>query len=166
IVLMPAFLALVSTWAPEALSRFVMMRTLTPSWIIESAMVANLFLSPRAFWMSALTPAASNACCRYGLSNDSHRCDDCVSGRITPTCAPPPAADEELPPALPGLEPLLLLGLPQAERPRAPTAPMATSPTKRMRMLRSFLRPRGVVPIRAVRRGYVVSRNIFRGGAR
>src|SRR3954454_21523109 len=128
-------------------------------------MVANLFLSPSAFWMSALTPAASNACWRYGLSNDSQRAEDCVSGRITPTWAPPPAADAELPPAEPGLE-LLLLELPQAARPRAPTAPMATSPTKRMRMLRSFLRPRGVVPIRAVRRGYVVSRNIFRGDAR
>src|SRR3954447_19983691 len=141
IVLMPAFLALVSTWAPEALSRLVMTRTLTPSWIIESAMVANLFLSPSAFWMSALTPAASNACWRYGLSNDSQRAEDCVSGRITPTWAPPPAADDELPPAEPVLE-VLLLELPQAARPRAPTAPMATSPTKRMRMLRSFLRPR------------------------
>src|SRR3954462_15597791 len=96
---MPAFLALVSTCAPEALSRFVMTRTLTPSWIIESAMVANLFLSPRAFWMSALTPAASNACCRYGLSNDSHRCDDCVSGRVTPTWARPPAGGGGGPPA-------------------------------------------------------------------
>src|SRR3954453_16125673 len=104
-------------------------------------MVANLFLSPSAFWMSALTPAASNACWRYGLSNDSQRAEDCVSGRITPTWAPPPAADDELPPAEPVLE-VLLLELPQAARPRAPTAPMATSPTKRMRMLRSFLRPR------------------------
>src|SRR3954468_2294548 len=146
---MPAFLALVSTWAPEALSRLVMTRTLTPSWIIESAMVANLFLSPSAFWMSALTPAASNACWRYGLSNDSHRAEDCVSGRITPTWAPPPPADDE-PPAAPELE--VLLELPQAARPRAPTAPTATTPTKRMRMLRSFLRPLpGVVPIRPSR---------------
>src|ERR671939_1096371 len=96
---MPAFFALVSTCAPDALSRLVMMRTLTPSWIIESAIVANLFLSPRAFWMSALTPAASNACCRYGLSNDSQRADDWVSGRITPTWAPPPAPLLEPPPA-------------------------------------------------------------------
>src|ERR671932_1469711 len=92
---MPEFLALVSTWAPDAGSRLTMMRTLTPSWIIESAIVANLFLSPSAFWMSALTPAASNACCRYGLSNDSHRADDCVSGRITPTWAPPAAGAED-----------------------------------------------------------------------
>src|SRR5690348_16668665 len=108
---------------------------------MESAIEANLFLSPRAFWMSDLMPAASNACFRYGLSNDSHRCDDCVSGRITPTWAPPPPAEDELPPAVPVLLPPPL-ELPQAARPRAPTAPMATSPTKRMRMLRSFLRPR------------------------
>src|SRR5919199_1771463 len=138
---MPAFLALVSTSAPDAGSRLTIMRTLTPSLIIESAMVANLFLSPRAFWMSALTPAAVNACCRYGLSNDSQRADDCVSGRITPTWAPPPpAALLELPPAPPVLvddDPLP--ELPQAARPSSPAALTATTPTKRFRMLRSFL---------------------------
>src|SRR5664279_1727479 len=42
--------------------------------------------------MSTLTPAASNAFLRFGVSCCSHRDDDWVSGRMTPTCAPPPAA--------------------------------------------------------------------------
>src|SRR5450755_865932 len=42
--------------------------------------------------MSTLTPAASNAFLRFGVSCCSQRDDDWVSGRMTPTCAPPPAA--------------------------------------------------------------------------
>src|SRR5512141_1686477 len=102
-VFMPAALAFDSICAPDGLSRLVMMRTLTPSWIIESAMVAILVLSPRAFWMSTLTLASSNAFCRYGLSKASQRTEDWVSGRITPTWAPPEAFeldDEDDPPLL------------------------------------------------------------------
>src|SRR5665213_3770999 len=66
----------------------VMMRTLTPSWIMPCAMLWNLALSPSAFWMSALMPAAENALFRAGRSAVSHRVDDWVSGRITPTVAP------------------------------------------------------------------------------
>src|SRR5665213_1085708 len=66
----------------------VMMRTLTPSWIMPCAMLWNLALSPSAFWMSALMPAAENALFRAGRLAVSHRVDDWVSGRITPTVAP------------------------------------------------------------------------------
>src|SRR4051794_41544798 len=117
------------------------MRTLTPSWIIESAMVAILPVSPSAFWMSAFTPASSNAFCRYGLSKDSHRADDCVSGRITPTWAPPPAAGEE-DAAAPALEDVAVpppLELePQAATASEPAATAARVPTRLLRMLRSF----------------------------
>src|SRR6185437_3203984 len=54
------------------------------------AMLWNLALSPRAFWMSALMPAAANALLSAGRSAVSQRVEDWVSGRITPTV--PPAA--------------------------------------------------------------------------
>src|SRR4051812_46756185 len=84
-VLTPAALAFASTWAPVAESRLTIARTDTPSWIMPSAIDTNLLLSPSAFWMSAVTPASLNALVSSGLSKLSHRADDCVSGRITPT---------------------------------------------------------------------------------
>src|ERR1019366_354339 len=87
---MPAVLARLSTCAPDGLSRSTMMRTLTPSWIMLCASETNLVLSPSAFWMSGLMPAAVNALVRFGRSWSSQREEDWVSGRITPTCAPPP----------------------------------------------------------------------------
>src|SRR3984885_4314388 len=86
-----AAFASVSTWMDVAGSIDVMMRTFTPSWIMPCAMLWNLALSPRAFWMSALMPAAANALLRAGRSAVSQRVDDWVSGRITPT-EPPTAA--------------------------------------------------------------------------
>src|SRR5579872_1437221 len=104
-VLTPAALALASTWAPVAESRLTIARTETPSWIIPSAMDTNLVLSPRAFWMSAETPASVNALVRSGLSKLSQRAEDCVSGRITPTLPFALLEPDELdPPALLFLE--------------------------------------------------------------
>src|SRR6188768_1861771 len=115
-VLMPWACAFFKHAAPEALSRFVVMRTLTPALIMPSHSVPNLATLPCAFWMSALTPASANAVVRYGRSLFSQRADDSVSGRITPTATSPAAADElddedEEPP----LEP-------QAVRSKEPTA--------------------------------------------
>src|SRR5450432_3442153 len=46
--------------------------------------------------MSTVTLAAANAFLRFGVSCSSQRDDDWVSGRMTPTWAPPPAAGAEL----------------------------------------------------------------------
>src|SRR5665213_1039840 len=73
----------------------VMMRTLKPSWIMACAMLWNLALSPSAFWMSALMPAAANALTSAGRSAVSQRVEDWVSGRITPTEPPAAAAGLE-----------------------------------------------------------------------
>jgi len=42
-----------------------------------------LLVSPCAFWMSAVKPAAVNAAVRAGRSPFSHRGDDAESGRMT-----------------------------------------------------------------------------------
>src|SRR3954454_9999613 len=93
----PCFLACCSIAAPEALSRLTIARTVTPPVIICCAMVCIFWASFCAFWMSYLTPAALNAASSFGRSWLSHRGEEGVSGRITPT----------LPDALP--PPLLLL---------------------------------------------------------
>src|SRR4051795_9963350 len=98
----PCFLACCSIAAPEALSRFTIARTVTPPVIICWAIVCIFCASFWAFWMSYLTPAALNAASSFGRSWLSHRGEEVVSGRMTPTlpeASPPP----------PLLLPLLLL---------------------------------------------------------
>src|SRR6266508_4186439 len=60
-VLMPAVCAFVRQAAPVSESRLTISRTWTPSLIMFSQMVANLALSPLAFWMSEPMLAASKA---------------------------------------------------------------------------------------------------------
>src|SRR6476469_8935349 len=96
----PWLLALGSMAAPDAESRLTIARTVTPWVIIWSAMVCICDLSPLALSMTTSTPAALNAASRFGRSADSHRADDLVSGRMTPTL-----------PALAALPLLLLLEL-------------------------------------------------------
>src|SRR5258708_39665443 len=94
-----------------------MTRTLTPSVSIWSAIVWNWAGSPWAFWMAVLTPAASNAAFRKGLSAGSQRAEDLVSGRMTPTngvLALPLAPELAVP-----------SDLPHADRPPATTSPAA-----------------------------------------
>src|SRR4051794_28351317 len=81
---MPAFLALAWIAAPESESRLTIARTVTPWVIIWSAMVCMRFLSPWALSMIAGMPASLNAFSSAGRSEDSHRADDLVSGRMTP----------------------------------------------------------------------------------
>src|SRR6476660_6230008 len=107
----PCFLACCSLAAPEALSRLTIARTVTPPVIICWAIVCIFCASFCAFWMSYWTPASLNAASSFGRSWLSHRGDDVVSGRITPTFP------EALPPPL--LLPLLLLLL--FEPPQAAT---------------------------------------------
>src|SRR6476469_3914961 len=103
-LVMPAAVAFFMHAAPDSGSRLTIMRTLTPSLIIESQMVPNLAVSPPAFWMSEPTPAALNAASRLGRSLFSQRGDVVVSGRITPTV---PLSVEPLDPPAAGV--LLLL---------------------------------------------------------
>src|SRR5436190_11464041 len=84
-LVIPAAVAFLRHAAPDSGSRLTIMRTLTPSLIIESQIVPNLAVSPPAFWMSEPTPAALNAAVRLGRSLFSHRGEVVVSGRITPT---------------------------------------------------------------------------------
>src|SRR3954453_4233673 len=84
-LVMPAAVAFLRQAAPESESRLTIMRTLTPSLIIESQMVPNLAVSPPAFWMSDPTPASSKAFLRLGRSLPSQRGDVVASGRVTPT---------------------------------------------------------------------------------
>src|SRR5437870_1652339 len=134
---MPAVCALSSTALPVPLSRLTIMRTLTPLVIIWSAMVWNAVLSPWAFWMSYWMPAALNASVRYLRSFVSHRAEDLLSGRMTPTFADLGAA----PPLLPEL------GV-ELEPHAAVRAPVASSPTAvRERIpLRMCMGPFGYAP--------------------
>jgi hypothetical protein len=93
-------------------------------------MVANLALSPLAFWMSASMPAAANASVRNGRSAVSQRADDAASGRITPTLPPAPGADaaSEAVGAQLLAELLLLEELPHAVTSSDATARPATAP--------------------------------------
>src|SRR4051794_6345004 len=89
---MPAAFACCSTAVPVVWSIESMMRTLTPSPIMLCAIDWNLVVSPWAFWMSDVRPAAWKACPRRGLSYSSYRVEDVVSGRITPTLIAEPLA--------------------------------------------------------------------------
>ena len=118
----PCWCALLITAAADGLSRLTISSALTPSLSIWSAIVANLALSPLAFWMSAWTPAALKAWPRNGRSAFSQRAEDWVSGRMTPTfalaagvaalAAPPPLDESSLPQA----------ATPSMRAPAAPTA--------------------------------------------
>src|ERR1044072_596013 len=108
---MPASVAFFRHAAPESGSRLTIMRTLTPSLIIESQIVPNLLVSPPAFWMSDSTPAASNALVRLGRSLFSQRGEVVASGRMTPTLPLDP-------PSFPPVVLLLSLLPPQGERAR------------------------------------------------
>src|SRR4051812_13838244 len=96
---MPLVLASFSIVAPDAGSRLTIMRTFTPSFSIDCAMVCILTLSPCAFWMSQLRLSALHWATRAGWSALAHRAEDWVSGRMIPTLAPlpsmaPPPPDE------------------------------------------------------------------------
>ena len=97
--LTPWLLALAAIAAPEPESRLTSSRTLAPLVIACSACCCCVDLSPSAFWISASTPASSNAFFRNGRSTVSQRTDDFESGSRTAT--------------LPALSPPLLL-LPEA----------------------------------------------------
>src|SRR3954465_6691608 len=107
----PCCLALLITAAADGESRLTINSTLAPALSIWSAIVANLALSPFAFWMSDSTPAALNASPSSGRSAFSQRAEDAVSGRITPTLALDSGVAVE--PLLPLFEPELS-SLPQA----------------------------------------------------
>jgi hypothetical protein len=60
----------------------------------SASWVASL---PSAFWMvysELVSPAAANACLRYGASNSTYRVEDVVSGRIASTLPLPAAATD------------------------------------------------------------------------
>src|SRR6266545_3475638 len=127
-VLMPAVCAFFRQAAPVSESRLTISRTWTPSLIMFSQMVANLALSPLAFWMSEPMLAASKALLSNGRSFASHRGEVEASGRITPTLPvavfPPPV--------------LLGLSLPQAARPSVLIAATASRASLFVRMCKSF----------------------------
>src|SRR3954471_16966803 len=125
----PCCLACFSIAAPEALSRLTMARTVTPPVIICCAMVCIFCASFCAFWMSYLTPADLNAASSFGRSWLSHRGEDVVSGRMTPTL--PDAA----PPPLLLLELLELLPPPQAVSASKAAAVQAVARVRRRTMI-------------------------------
>src|SRR3954451_14337279 len=138
-LLIPAAVAFFRQAAPDSGSRLTIMRTLTPSLIIESQMVPNLAVSPPAFWMTDPTPAASKAFLRLGRSLPSQRGEVVESGRITPTL---PVALLVLPP-----EDLSLLSLlPQAAVARRTIAATAAREATLVRLV-LIMRPtsRGVL---------------------
>src|SRR5215475_12664312 len=139
-VLMPACWAFFRQAVPVSESRLTISSTLTPSLIMLSQRVPNLALSPLAFWMSEVMPAASKALLSNGRSLDSQRGEVVASGRITPT----------LPVALVPPPPLGLLLLPHAARPSVLIVAAASSATVFMRICESFRgRSRGCRPERA-----------------
>src|SRR5690349_16275443 len=93
----PCDFALAAIAAPEPESRLTSSRTLAPLVMACSACCCWVDLSPSAFVIVFLTPAASNACLRNGRSTVSQRTDDLESGSRTATA--------------PVFEPLLLLPL-------------------------------------------------------
>src|SRR5215213_575481 len=99
--------ALAAMAAPEPESRFTSSSTFAPFVIACSACCCWADLSPSAFVIVDLTPAASNAFFRNGRSTVSQRVDDFESGSSTATL---PLDLESLLP----LSPLSLLSLPQA----------------------------------------------------
>src|ERR687888_21807 len=83
--LTPRDWALASMAAPEPESRFTSRSTFAPFVICCSACCCWVDLSPCALSIVTGTPAALNAASSSGLSNDSQRTDDFVSGSSTPT---------------------------------------------------------------------------------
>src|SRR5215217_5331371 len=101
--LAPCDLALAAMAAPEPESRFTSSSTFAPFVIACSACCCCVDLSPSAFWIVDLTPAASNAFLRNGRSTVSQRTDDLESGSSTATLPegfllllPPPPPPELL----------------------------------------------------------------------
>src|SRR6185369_9036253 len=93
--------------------------------------------------MSACTPAALNACVSSGRSNDSHRTDDFVSGRITPTLPPAaPAAVDAAPPAVDAAGAAALeVELSSLEPPHAATTAAIATRHPAASAVRCFTRP-------------------------
>src|SRR5919205_3851309 len=83
--LTPWGFALAAIAAPEPESRFTSSSTFAPFVIACSACCCWADLSPSAFVIVDLTPAASNAFFRNGRSTVSQRVDDLESGRSTAT---------------------------------------------------------------------------------
>src|ERR1700754_4087744 len=131
--LTPRELALAWMAAPEPESRLTSSSTLAPLVIICSACCCCVDLSPSAFWMSASTPAASNAFFRNGRSTVSQRTDDLESGSSTPTL--PALAAGVAVPELP-LEPELLL----SSLPHAATKSAADAASNGMSRAARFMR--------------------------
>src|SRR5271165_6780346 len=66
-----------------------MMRILAPrlmSAVASFSSVASLPCALSIRYCAWVYPASANASFRYGWSKSTHRTDDVVSGRITPTC--------------------------------------------------------------------------------
>ena len=114
--LTPCDLAFAAIAAPEPESRFTSRMTFAPLVMACSACCCCAALSPSAFWMSASTPAASNAACSDGRSTVSQRTDDFESGSRTATLPTSPPLDSSVlaPP------PLLL----SSSSPHAATTPL------------------------------------------
>src|SRR6478672_1152966 len=87
--LTPLALALAAMAAPEPESRFTSRSTFAPFVMACSACCCWVDLSPWAFEMIALTPAAWKDFLSSGRSTFSQRVDDFVSGSRTPTVPPP-----------------------------------------------------------------------------
>src|SRR5215212_10258541 len=99
--LTPCDFAFAAIAAPEPESRLTRSSTFAPFVIACSACCCCVDLSPSAFWIVDLTPAASNAFLRNGRSTVSQRTEDLESGSSTAT--------------LPGFLLLLLLPPPPPE---------------------------------------------------
>src|SRR3954462_7937227 len=122
-LVMPAWVAFFRQAEPESGSRLTIIRTLTPSLIIESQIVPNFAVSPPAFWMSEPMPASLNALVRLGRWLFSQGGEVVASGRITPTL--PPLVEPLLDPPVA----LLLLSLlPHAESASVAAAARAARP--------------------------------------
>src|SRR5579872_4224758 len=64
-------------------------RSLAPRLMSAVASLSSVASLPCALSMrycAGVYPASVKACFRYGASKSTHRVDDVVSGRITPTC--------------------------------------------------------------------------------
>src|SRR5215208_460087 len=136
--LTPWLAACASIAAPEPESRLTSRRTFAPLVIACSACCCWVDLSPSAFWISASTPASSNAFFRNGRSTVSQRTEDFESGSRTATLptSPPPLSLEALPPPL---LPPLSSSSPQPAT-MAPHASVAVMSQTAPRFMRSPLR--------------------------
>src|SRR6266568_148433 len=94
----PCCLAYASMCAPTPESSGSTTSTLAPLVMADCASDSCVASEPSAFSMrksELVSPAAVNACFRYGASNSTYLVDDVVSGRITAT-EPLPAAATDL----------------------------------------------------------------------